>query len=553
VRIGVLDLGFAGHEDLLGTELPERVPLQTFGWYDATEVHGTACAEIIHEVAPEADLVFAWYDGSEAAMGEAVAWLLEQDVDIISHSAGALVGPRDGSGWKAQLVDDVASQGVLWVNASGNEALNHYRATFTDTDGDGIHEFAPGEELLALYNAREALAFVQWDDSWEQPTRDYELYFLNADGEVLAASEDPQSGEVGQYPAEGISYATGGETVYAVVVVYQSDAPVTLDIFTGPEVEIDNPSPAYSLSPPSDAIGALTVGAVNWWDDELADYSSQGPTTDERLKPEISAPAGVSGSTYGAMMFEGTSASTPHVAGAAALVWQAYPGFSRQEVVDYLLSESKDRGPRGPDTGYGYGRLQLPRPPEAVEAPTTPPPATSEPIGSSLAPEPTSTPAPLPTPTEVAYTTPEPPAPERQGRAVLGPMTVLGLLVGGFGCCGAGLVLIAAVLLISGARRRKPAPPPAAPQAPVRVAPGTPPAVQKPRPPAPAELPPTRPIEARCPNCGAPLHRPDAHFCATCGHPLTPQEEPRICQYCGAAIHADAKFCARCGHPVNSA
>ena len=51
IRVGVLDLGFAGHEDLLGDELPERVAIETFGWFDDEEVHGTACAEIVHEVA----------------------------------------------------------------------------------------------------------------------------------------------------------------------------------------------------------------------------------------------------------------------------------------------------------------------------------------------------------------------------------------------------------------------------------------------------------------------------------------------------------------------
>ncbi len=59
LRIGVLDLGFAGYQDLLSVELPDDVAITTFGWYDDEEVHGAACAEIVHEVAPGAELLLA--------------------------------------------------------------------------------------------------------------------------------------------------------------------------------------------------------------------------------------------------------------------------------------------------------------------------------------------------------------------------------------------------------------------------------------------------------------------------------------------------------------
>ncbi len=550
LRIGVLDLGFAGHEDLLGTDLPSSVVLETFGWYDQDEVHGTACAEIVYEVAPGADLVFAWYDGSEAAMGEAVAWLLTHDVDIITHSAGALVGPRDGSGWKATLVDDVAARGIIWVNSAGNEGKKHYRATFTDTSGNGIHEFAPGEEMLALYNRGKVLVFLQWEDDWERPTRDYELYLVNERGEILAASEDAQSGELGQEPFEGIFYLTGGNTVYAMVTVYDSDKDVVFDIFTGPGVSLDYVVPEYSLTTPSDAVGSLTVGAVNWWDDRLAGYSSQGPTSDGRLKPEISAPAGVSGHSYGISGFDGTSASTPHVAAAAALVWEANPHFSRQEVIDFLLAEAVvDLGPPGPDTGYGYGRLSLP---EHVEVVPPPPPEAPTPES----PGPTPTPAPLPTPTPVSYVTPEP-----VGRG--GPqqvddllsLTLIGLLVIGLGCGGAGLLGVSGLVLVVGMARRgrrrtaldaRPAPP-GPPPPPARHGAYDP----RPAPPPSGDRP--APVVLKCPACSATLRRSDAQFCVACGHSLhdAPPRRASRCRHCGADLREGARFCSRCGHAVD--
>jgi len=516
LRVGILDLGFAGHQSLLGTELPEQVPMQQFGWVDEEEVHGTACAEIVHEIAPEADLFFAWYDGSDAAMGEAVDWLRSQGVTIISHSVGSLTGPRDGSEWEARFVDDLAAQGLVWVNSAGNQGLGHYRGAFTDQDGDGIHEFMPGEELLPLPNNGYVEVFLMWED-WTVVDRDYDLFLYDGSGNELASSQNVQSGQAGQEPVEGVWAETGGEMLYALVKAYEGSQSLMIDIFVWP---IDLPAPyavpAYSICPPSDAVGSLTVGAVNYWDDSLAEYSSQGPATDGRLKPDIAAPAGVSGATYGPDGFPGTSASCPHVAGAAALVWQAHPEFSRQQVVDYLLSNALDLGAPGLDTGFGYGRLQLP-PPGSISAPpadaTLPPPPTVDPAAP---------PAPLPSPTGVAYATPVPGAPGAGGAGAM----ALGLivLVGGVGCLGGALLLVGGVGLILIVRRSRRAP---APPRPI------------PRPPAPQV--------GRCPKCGAAV-QPGARFCSACRQPLgqQPAQEPR-CRYCGAALSPEARFCNSCG------
>ncbi|MBN1921951.1 MAG: S8 family serine peptidase [Anaerolineae bacterium] len=584
LRIGVLDLGFAGYEALLGTELPANVTLQTFGWYDAAEVHGAACAEIIHEVAPEATLFFAWYDGSDAALGEAVEWLRTQQVNIISHSVGAVVSPRDGTGWGTHLVDETAAEGILWVNSAGNEALTHHRGIFADEDGDGYHEFSVGDEVLPVYSLDEVEVYLVWEDDWQRPVQDLELVIVDDQGTVLATSEEPQDGTLGQRPAEVAWVRTDGDTVYAAVQAFNVTQPVTLDIFVhGSNAEVGQSSSAYSVSSPGDAANALTVGATNWWNDRLASYSSQGPTTDGRLKPDMSAPAGVSGATYGESGFDGTSASTPHVAGAAALVWEANPGFTREQVKDYLLVNALDFGPTGPDTGFGHGRLQLPA---AVPGLVLPPTPTAEAVSDPVATTPL---PPTATATAVAFVTLEIPeeSPLEEGSSNAG--TVLwGLFIGGLGCTGAGFLLAAVVIVVRSGRTpaqrampyqplRPSYPPPASPGAarPGPASPAMPPRTPpvrpapQPLPPASLELPATervgsvpkppegpqppsavKPVATPvCPVCGA-RARPGARFCAACGSPLDFKAPVHYCRRCGAELRPNSRFCSRCGEPV---
>jgi pSer/pThr/pTyr-binding forkhead associated (FHA) protein/subtilisin family serine protease len=388
VRVGVLDLGFDGYRGLLGSELPSGVTARSFVYGKepdgSGEVHGTACAEIVHEMAPDAELFLAYYDGTDVSEGQAVEWLMEQNVHIISHSAGSVMAPMDGTGDDAELADEAAAQGVLWVNSAGNEAQAHYRGQFADGDGNGLHEFPDGSEEIVLQSYADELTVVlNWDD-WTYVTEDYDVYVYDAQGDLVASAEDTQDGNPGQVAAEGLIIdEAAGKTYYVSIAAYKTTRKAILDFYAlGAEMEF--PVPEHSLNTPADARGAVTVGATEYRDDSVASYSSRGPTTDGRLKPDISAPAGVSGATYGNSMFDGTSAAAPHVAGAAALVWSAFPELDRNGVATYLTTQALDLGPPGPDNGYGYGRLQLPAPEEGDAVPGT----------ESILPDPTEYPLP---------------------------------------------------------------------------------------------------------------------------------------------------------------
>ncbi|MBE7552700.1 MAG: S8 family serine peptidase [Anaerolineales bacterium] len=406
VKIGVLDLGFGGYQDLLGKELPENVVAEAFGdpYNFDNEVHGTACAEIVHEMAPDAELYLAYYDGSDVAMGLAVEWLMSQGVDIISNSTGSNgLTPMDGTGFAADLVNQAHDAGIFWVNAAGNEADVHWRGEFSDSNGDTIHEFTPETDVLPFIPfgpGIETQIVLSWDD-WQNVNQDYELALLDKDGNLIAKSEEPQDGQPGQLPAEGFFYEFEDNAVYLLAIQnYDNKArgDATFDLFIhGGLMHPDMVVAERSLSSPSDARGAFAVGAVNWADDVLEPYSSQGPTSDGRTKPDLSAPSVVDSASYAPEAFDGTSAATPHVAGAAALVLQAFPEYSPDDLAAFLQERSKDLGPAGPDDAFGTGRLALGAAPAGAEPAETPVSTETEPTPE--APEvaelqPTSTPRP---------------------------------------------------------------------------------------------------------------------------------------------------------------
>ncbi|MBE0643778.1 MAG: S8 family serine peptidase [Bacteroidetes bacterium] len=114
-----------------------------------------------------------------------------------------------------------------------------------------------------------------------------------------------------------------------------------------------------SLIAPADADSIVSVGAVNY-DKSVAGFSSRGPTSDQRGKPDISAP-GVSvycANKYGFDTYEkasGTSLATPLAAGVAALVRSARPELTAVQVRDALRATADQTD--APDNNRGYGMI----------------------------------------------------------------------------------------------------------------------------------------------------------------------------------------------------
>ena len=115
------------------------------------------------------------------------------------------------------------------------------------------------------------------------------------------------------------------------------------------------------IATPADAFGALTIGAVNSTE-AYASFSSIGPSYDGRVKPDVCAKGALTtlSSTTGAIYTSnGTSFSSPVLAGMVATFWSAVPTLTAQQVVDFVRQSADNYSAPTNQKGYGIPDFQL--------------------------------------------------------------------------------------------------------------------------------------------------------------------------------------------------
>jgi len=324
VRVAVVDLTFHLWEPAV--ETGEILDPRGDDAPGGPIAHGTACAEIVQDMAPGAVLEpvrIATFADLEAF----VDTLPGAGVDIVSDS---LVWTEDsfsdGTGPHCALLRRARDAGVVWVTSAGNRGNGSFwTGTFTDADDDGRHEFAPGDQLdgLSLNDGEVIRVVLDWDAYPRTGIDlDLELYRVDpTDGPVaVATSADEQNGD--QPPVEILGYRAEGTGEYGIAIARKGPVPEGLRVRLFPTVgvRLEHASRGRSLEDPAHCAEAVTVGAVpqGRYDDGPAwPSSAQGPTMDDRAKPDLVAPTSVRTASLG--RFTGTSAAAPHVAGAIAL------------------------------------------------------------------------------------------------------------------------------------------------------------------------------------------------------------------------------------------
>jgi len=347
IKIAILDLGFQGYPGLQSSgELPSDATVKSFrsdGVIDGVTVHGAACAEIVYDMAASATFYFVNY-GTDTEYYNAVDYLESEGINVVSHSISWFQsGPYDGTSDISQRIDTARSNGIFWANSAGNRAKQHWEGYFSN-DGSGNHIWDSGSgdtinSLGSLDENETVTAYLSWDNWNPYGTNDYDLYLMYYNGSTwvteTSSTNDQSSGSIP--PTEDIVYDVPTSGTYGILVKKVSGTDQYLELFTTRQ-DLNYPVAMGSIPNAGDAAGAITVGAVwvfNYSENGLEAFSSHGPTNatgggepdynnGSYTKPDIAGPDGVSTSTYGTWGFYGTSASTPHTAGAAALYMSGY-------------------------------------------------------------------------------------------------------------------------------------------------------------------------------------------------------------------------------------
>jgi len=361
IRVAVIDSGFRGYIEHLGQALPERITTCSFrrdGDLEAKDSrHGILCGEVVHAIAPDAELLFAnWEPDEPEAFLNAVNWARQQGAQIITCSV-IMPGWSDGHGGGGahaklnRILGDGTRRGdPLGFAAAGNVAERHWAGAFHD-DGRHFHQWVPGRTDNAL---------VPWGLSpisvelTHATTSAYRLH-------VLDAADHSLVGQTCRLPAERI----GGSAVrlqptvghrYLIRVEHTAGnaGELRLVVLGG---TLDFHSARWSVVFPADGTGMLAVGAVDQAGRRQT-YSGCGGGDSSALKPDFVAPAPFATSIRPAP-FSGTSAAAPQAAGLAALLWSKHPHWTAAQVRNTLRRSCVDVGELGPDLETGFGMIHL--------------------------------------------------------------------------------------------------------------------------------------------------------------------------------------------------
>jgi minor extracellular serine protease Vpr len=346
--------------------------------------------EIGPGVAPEADLYFVRVfgcDGSTDVTVEAIEWAVDNDMDVINMSLGSPFGRSDDP--SAVASTNAAAAGVSVVTSAGNNGPSQY---ITGSPGT-----AAGSISTAAIDSNQTFPGVVLD-----LTPGATIQTISANGiqppngtvfDVVVLADDPATaGEnealgcsVAAYTKAGIVAGGGqlavtergvcariargvfGQQAGAAAVAMINNAagfpPFEGPILSNPDTGIpfEVTIPFLGVQGPTNSADANALRAADTVSTQantfanpgfrnFASFSSGGPRNgDSALKPDIAAPGVSTLSTASSTgnkgyVLSGTSMASPHVAGVAALVRQAHPDWTTEEVKAAIVNTGNPAG-----------------------------------------------------------------------------------------------------------------------------------------------------------------------------------------------------------------
>ena len=368
---------------------------------------GTAMLEIVHDIAPGAQLYFATALGGAANFANNIRALRNAGCDIIvddvfyfaetpfqDGQAPGVVSPNN-QGAVAQAVADVTAAGALYFSSAGNSGNKNdntsgvWEGDFVDGGnatgplaGAGrVHLFAAGTTSNIVTTVGSGAYALNWSEPVGGATSDYDLYALNAAGTAIVGAATSDQTIPGRDPMELMSPSAVNTRL---VIVRFSGVGRYLRLTTNRgRLSINTPGQTSGHSTVASAFGVAAVPAGAAFpnpfvaSNQVETFSSDGPRKlfyqangtpftpgnvsstggISRQKPDITAADAVSVTGAGGfpIIFSGTSAAAPHAGAIAALLKSANPSLTSTQVRDALQNTAIDNEAAGVDRDSGYG------------------------------------------------------------------------------------------------------------------------------------------------------------------------------------------------------
>jgi subtilisin-like proprotein convertase family protein len=392
VKIGVLSDSVDGLADAQANGvLPAVTILPGQGGTGTGE--GTAMLEIVHALAPGAQLYFATAFNSEESFAQNIRDLQTTGCQILIDDVTYFDESPFQDGPIAQAVNEVTAAGALYFSASGNSGgedrgtSGTWEGDFKDAgassigQGGRIHDFGGG---ITYNTVLAGVGFERLDLTWSDPlghsTNDYDVYILDASGNVVTSSTDNQSGStdpyesvqslnVGQrivilqYAGTGrflhLSTGRGRLTFSTAGTTYGHNACAASNAFCVAATRVASPPTPFTggAANPVEAFSSDGPRRIFYNPDGTeitpGNLSSTGGTILQ--KPDITAADGVYTSLSGFAPFFGTSAAAPHAGAIAALLWSYNPFLPPSAVRSLLMTNTLSAGNAGFDRNSGFG------------------------------------------------------------------------------------------------------------------------------------------------------------------------------------------------------
>ncbi|VXC62076.1 S8 family peptidase [Sphingomonas sp. AX6] len=315
------------------TPAPTPTPTPTVN-YDTTEYRATVGAVSANALAA--------YNRAATGAGITVG-VIDTGIDLQSEEFGGRIHPASQDTAGNGTVDDEGGHGtaVAFTLAGRRNDV-------------GTHGIAFDATVLALRTDRPGSCATEDPENDDSGCRHPESAIASAldvartNGARVVNISLGGGGGVGNTLLQAINRATAAGVI--IVISAGNDAEANPDAFAS--------TPALNSSI---ARGLIVIAGSVGTTDEISTFSNRAGSAAAVYLSAVGERVRAPNQENVPFLWSGTSFSAPQIAGAAALLAQAFPNLTGQQIVDLLLTTARDVGAAGTDAIYGRGVLDLTR------------------------------------------------------------------------------------------------------------------------------------------------------------------------------------------------